>query len=69
MVTIKDIEIRLRNGQTLIDDLIKKERDLETLYQETMGVSFEIDEDKIAQKFYDKILEDLQNFAKERGIY
>ena len=40
MVTIKDIEIRLRNGQTLIDDLIKKERDLETLYQETMGVSF-----------------------------
>jgi Mn-dependent DtxR family transcriptional regulator len=69
MVTIKDIEIRLRNGQTLIDDLIKKERDLETLYQETMGVSFEIDEDKIAQKFYDKILEDLQKFAKERGIY
>tara|TARA_Y100000401_G_C8324335_1_gene227235 strand:- start:3146 stop:3355 length:210 start_codon:yes stop_codon:yes gene_type:complete len=69
MVTIKDIEIRLRNGQTLIDDLIKKERDLETLYQETMGVSFEIDEDKIAQKFYDEILEDLQKFAKERGIY
>ena len=52
-----------------IDDLIKKERDLETLYQETMGVSFEIDEDKIAQKFYDEILEDLQKFAKERGIY
>tara|TARA_R100000315_G_scaffold13848_1_gene4596 strand:- start:7561 stop:7770 length:210 start_codon:yes stop_codon:yes gene_type:complete len=69
MVTIKDIEIRLRNGQTLIDDLIKKERDLETLYQETMGVSFEIDEDKIAQKFYDEILKDLQKFAKERGIY
>ena len=69
MTNLQSIKIRLENGQTLIEEKIKKEKDIEALYQETMGISVEVDEDKIAAEFYAKIAKDLEKFANEKGIY
>ena len=69
MTNLKDIENRLNNGQALIEEKIQNEKDREALYQETMGVSFEVNGDKIAEEFYAKIVEDLKKFGKEKGIY
>ena len=69
MIKIEDIYNRLNNGQKLIEELIQKEKDREALYQEVLGVSFKVDENKIAKDFYGKIAEDLNKFGKEQGIY
>jgi hypothetical protein len=69
MTNLQDIKNRLNNGRTLIEEKIKKEKDREALYQETMGVSVEVNEDKIAEEFYAKIAKDLEKFGKEKGIY
>ena len=71
MTNLQDIKNRLNNGQKLIEELIQKEKDREALYQEVLGVSFEVDENKIVKDFYGKIAEDLDKIQNNalRKIY
>ena len=71
MTNLQDIKNRLNNGQKLIEELIHKEKDREALYQEVLGVSFEVDENKIVKDFYGKIAEDLDKIQNNalRKIY